>query len=310
MRSISIIIVVALSFSIFSCSDLPLAEYLNNFGYDTRYTGLTNQAAYNGYDASETMAEKLVEAIETAIKLYQSSITALIPAIYVDNSTDYIYEDNGTCLQNWGYRSYNSKPLSQISLATGDNYTFTSYINYYNYCRYDTMSTSYRQVLVDYENEASKQEITAIYYGNYSVYYELEAKDISISIKETTGTERMTIYGLVIKEAVYTQDNFTASDPDATKEITLRLDMPGDETNYRFDFYSDNSTLYFYHYDYGYVVVDVSDFMNYVGGEIPEKSKIVMYYQDDKKCQFSKSEFGTSDFNCDYEYDSQETPIS
>ena len=33
-------------------------------------------------------------------------------------------------------------------------------------------------------------------------------------------------------------------------------------TQYRFDFYSDNGTLNFYHYQYGYVTVDISEFLS------------------------------------------------
>ena len=84
--------------------------------------------------------------------------------------------------------------------------------------------------------------------------------------------------------------------------------MPKDETNYRFDFYSDNGTLNFYHYQYGYVTVDISEFINSTR-PIDNRTKITMVYQENEKCRFSISEFGTSNFNCDREYDQQEPPM-
>ena len=75
--------------------------------------------------------------------------------------------------------------------------------------------------------------------------------------------------------------------------------MPKDETNYRFDFYSDNGTLNFYHYKYGYVTVNISDYINSTR-PIDKRTKITMVYQDNRKCTFSQEEFNNSKwFNCD-----------
>lgn len=311
MKSIKILSAVILLFISISCAGGEYgAEYENWFGYYSRYKGQTNHAFYNGYTDAETMAKKVVDGINMAKKLYRTSVTALIPPIFLDNNTTYMNHDNlSVCPASTGYREYNSQPIR--SIPTPDNYTFECYINYFNYCLNDNLESSPRNVIVNYQNQASKQRIWANYRGADGakhINYELEAEDINIKITESTGSDNMTIFGLVIKDATYTTDNITLEDPSVPKTVTLRLDMPKEETNYRFDFYSDNGTLNFYHYQYGYVTVDISDFINSTR-PIDDRTKITMVYQENEKCRFSISEFGTSDFNCDREYDQQESPM-
>lgn len=306
MRSIKILSAVILLFMTISCAGGEYStEYENWFGYYSRYKGQTNHAYYNGYTDAEVMAKKVVEGINTAKKLYNTSISALIPAIFLDDETyanlNTNHDNLSTCPASTGYRAYNAQRLRYI--ANSDNYTFECFINYFNYCLNDFTSTSTRKVIVDYQNTASKQRIWANYKGasdgTKHLNYELEAKDINIKINESTGSDNMTIFGLVIKDATYSTDNITAEDPFVAKTITLRLDMPKDETNYRFDFYSDNGTLNFYHYQYGYVTVDISEFINSTR-PIDERTKITMVYNENRKCTFSQEEFGNSNwFNCD-----------
>lgn len=304
MRSIKILSVFIFSLIFISCGSGGEydTEYENWFGYYSRYVGQTNHAYFNGYTDAEVMAKKVVEGINIAKKLYRTSVTALIPPIFLDNTTTYMEHDNlSVCPASTGYRAYNSQPVR--SIPNPDNYTFECFINYYDYCLNDNLDSSPRTVTVDYKNTAVKQRIWANYNGasdgTKHLNYELEAKDINIKINESTGSDNMTIFGLVIKDATYSTDNITAEDPFASKTITLRLDMPKDETNYRFDFYSDNGTLKFYHYKYGYVTVDISDFINSTR-PIDERTKITMVYNENRKCTFSQEEFGNSKwFNCD-----------
>lgn len=307
MRSIKILSAVILLFMTISCAGGEYStEYENWFGYYSRYKGQTNHAYFNGYTDAEVMAKKVVDGINTAKKLYNTSVSSLIPAIFLDDETyanlDTYHDNLSTCPASTGYRAYNAKRLRDI--AYSDNYTFECFINYFNYCLNDFTSTTPRKVTVDYQNTAAKQRIWANYKGasdgTKHLNYELEAKDINIKINESTGRpDNMTIFGLVIKDATYSTDNITAEDPFVAKTITLRLDMPKDETNYRFDFYSDNGTLKFYHYKYGYVTVDISDFINSTR-PIDKRTKITMVYNENKKCTFSQEEFGNSKwFNCD-----------
>ena len=114
MRNISILLAIIISIPIFSCGDAQMnTEYENWFGYYSRYTGQTNHAYYNGYTDAEVMAKKVVEAINLSKKLYRTSVTALIPPIFLDNYTTYMDQDNGTCLTNWGWREYNSSLSGQ-----------------------------------------------------------------------------------------------------------------------------------------------------------------------------------------------------
>lgn len=303
MRNSKIFSAVIVLFISISCAGGEYgAEYENWFGYYSRYKGQTNHAYYNGYADAEVMAEKVVEGINMAKKLYRTSVNALIPPIFLDNSTTYMYHDNlSTCPASSGYREYNSMPIR--SIPNPDNYTFECFINYYNYCLNDNLDSSSRTVTVNYQNTAARQRIWANYRGavgaSKRINYELEAEDINISIRESTGNDNMTIFGLVIKDATYSTDNITAEDPFVPKTVTLRLDMPNDEENYRFDFYSDNGTLNFYHYQYGYVTVDISEFLSDTR-PIDERTKITMVYQENRECTFSREEFGNSDwFNCD-----------
>lgn len=303
MRSIKILSAVILLFMTISCAGGEYStEYENWFGYYSRYKGQTNMAYYNGYTDAEAMAKKVVDGINTAKKLYRTSVNALIPPIFLDNSTTYMYHDNlSTCPASSGYREYNSMPIR--SIPNPDNYTFECFINYYNYCLNDNLDSSPRTVTVNYQNTAARQRIWANYRGavgaSKRINYELEAEDINISIRENTGNDNMTIFGLVIKDATYSTDNITAEDPFVPKTVTLRLDMPNDEENYRFDFYSDNGTLNFYHYQYGYVTVDISEFLSDTR-PIDERTKITMVYQENRECTFSREEFGNSNwFNCD-----------
>ena len=306
MRSIKILSAVIVLFISISCAGGEYgAEYENWFGYYSRYKGQTNHAYYNGYADAEVMAKKVVEGINTVKKLYNNSINALIPAIFLDIETygnlNINHDNLSTCPGSTGYRAYSLSYLinniSQIDNAT-------CYINYYNYCLNDSTSTTPRSIIVDYQNETARQRIWVSYNGSVggskNINYILEAKDINIKINERTGSDNMTIFGLVVKDAVYSRDNITEEDPFVTnKKITLRLDMPNDEENYRFDFYSDNSTLNFYHYQYGYVTVDISDFINSTR-PIDERTKITMVYNENRKCTFSQEEFGNSNwFNCD-----------
>lgn len=311
MKSIKIITVVIFSFTFISCgSEEYSTEYENWFGYYSRYKGQTNHAYYNGYTDAEAMAKKVVDGINTAKKLYRTSITALIPPIFLDNNTTYMYDNLSVCPASTGWREYNSKPVR--SIPNPDNYTFECFINYFNYCLNDNLDSSPRNVIIDYQNTASKQKILANYKGidgTKKINYELEAKDINVKINESTGSDNITIFGLVIKDATYNTDNITSEDPSVPKTVILRLDMPKEETQYRFYFYSDNGTLNFYHYKYGYVTIDISDFINSTR-PIDNRAKITMIYQENKQCRFSISEFGTRDFNCDYGYDQQEPPIS
>lgn len=302
MRNSKIFSAVIVLFISISCAGGEYgAEYENWFGYYSRYKGQTNHAYYNGYADAEAMAKKVVDGINTAKKLYRTSVNALIPPIFLDNSTTYMYHDNlSTCPASSGYREYNSMPIR--SIPNPDNYTFECFINYYNYCLNDNLESSPRNVVIDYQNTASKQRIWANYKGidgSKRINYELEAKDINIQINESTGSDNMTIFGLVIKDATYSSDNITSEDHSVPKTVTLRLDMPKDETNYRFDFYSDNGTLNFYHYQYGYVTVDISEFLSDTR-PIDERTKITMVYQENRECTFSREEFVNSDwFNCD-----------
>ena len=302
MKSIKMFSALFFSFIFISCGGGEYnTEYETWFGYYSRYQGQTNHAYFNGYNDAEVMAKKVVEGINIAKKLYRTSITALIPPIFLDNATTYMSHDNlSVCQTSTGYREYNSQPVR--SIPNPDNYTFECFINYFNYCLNDNLESSPRNVIVDYQNRASKQRIWANYKGadgTKRINYELEAKDINIKISESTGSDNMTIFGLVIKDAAYSTDNITAEDPSVPKTVTLRLDMPKDETNYRFDFYSDNGTLNFYHYQYGYVTVDISNFINSTR-PVDERTKITMVYQENRKCTFSQEEFGNSKwFNCD-----------
>lgn len=302
MKSIKILLALIFSFIFISCGGGEYStEYENWFGYYSRYQGQTNHAYFNGYTDAEVMAKKVVEGINIAKKLYRTSVTALIPPIFLDNATTYMEHDNlSVCPASTGYRAYNSQPVR--SIPNPDNYTFECFINYYDYCLNDNLDSSPRTVTVDYKNTTSRQRIWANYKGidgTKHINYELEAKDINIKINESTGSDNMTIFGLVIKNATYSTDNITAEDPSVSKTVTLRLDMPNDEKNYRFDFYSDNGTINFYHYQYGYVTVDISDFINSTR-PVDERTKITMVYQEDRRCTFSQEEFGNSKwFNCD-----------
>lgn len=302
MKSIKILSALIFSFIFISCGGGEYStEYENWFGYYSRYQGRTNHAYFNGYTDAEVMAKKVVEGINIAKKLYRTSVTALIPPIFLDNTTTYMEHDNlSVCPTSTGYRAYNSQPVRYI--PNPDNYTFECFINYYDYCLNDNLDSSPRTVTVDYKNTASRQRIWANYKGidgTKHINYELEAKDINIKINESTGSDNMTIFGLVIKDATYSSDNITAEDPFVRKAVTLRLDMPNDENDYRFDFYSDNGTINFYHYQYGYVTVNISNFIDSTR-PVDERTKITMVYQENRRCTFSQEEFGNSKwFNCD-----------
>ena len=121
MKSISILFTIILScIFVSSASSDYVDEYENYFGYYSRYKGQTNHAYYNGYTDAEVMAKKVVEGINMAKKLYRTSVTALIPPIFLDNNTTYMVKDNlSVCPASTGYREYNSQPIR--SIPTPDN---------------------------------------------------------------------------------------------------------------------------------------------------------------------------------------------
>ena len=165
-------------------------------------------------------------------------------------------------------------------------------------------------------NKTSYLEESAYFDGiQYNIYhYELLA-DTGLELKiqdSPLNWDNMTVNGLFLKDnkcyAQYNQDC-------VSNYLTIRMDMPNNESSYRFDFYAEedqtgnntqlyNRTINFYHKDYGYVTVDISFLEN--NEQITSGQKITMKFQD-KDCIFSIDEFGTSNFNCD---DYQDYPVN
>ena len=300
-------IIIALLFSsaifLISCASIDDGSESTTgyFGYYSKYQGYTHHAPFRSYQDSEVMAKALVEAINKGNKIYLKATNAIIPQLFLDNGTTYIQE-NGTCIQNYGYRKYNTTKTP----ATSDIIPISSIIEYNNYCLLDSLSPSQRQVVI---NKSLRLDETAYYDGiQYNIYhYELLAENaLEVKIQETPmNWDNMTINGLFLKNskcyAKYNQD--CVSD-----NITISMDMPGNETNNRFDLYAEevrsNGTIpqkytrniKFYHKDYGYVLADITFLRNNLN--ITNGDKITMKFQD-KDCTFSIEEFGTSNFNCD-----------
>ena len=190
----------------------------------------------------------------------------------------------------------------------------TSYITYDNYCVLDTLAPLAKKVIV---NKTSYLEESAYFDGiQYNIYhYELLA-DTGLELKiqdSPLNWDNMTINGLFLKDnkcyAQYNQDC-------VSNYLTIRMDMPNNESSYRFDLYAEeedqtgnntqlyNRTINFYHKDYGYVTADISFLEN--NEQITSGQKITMKFQD-KDCIFSIDEFGTTNFNCD---DYQDHPVN
>ena len=279
------------------------------FGYNSKYQGYTHHAAFRSYQDAEIMAKALVDGINKGNKIYLKATNAIIPQLFLDNGTTYIQE-NGTCIQNYGFRRYNTT----ISPSTSDNRTMTSYITYDNYCVLDTLAPLAKKVIV---NKTSYLEESAYFDGiQYNIYhYELLA-DTGLELKiqdSPLNWDNMTINGLFLKDnkcyAQYNQDC-------VSNYLTIRMDMPNNESSYRFDLYAEeedqtgnntqlyNRTINFYHKDYGYVTADISFLEN--NEQITSGQKITMKFQD-KDCIFSIDEFGTTNFNCD---DYQDHPVN
>lgn len=279
------------------------------FGYNSRYQGYTNHAVFTSYADAEIIAKALVNAINKGNKIYLKGTNAIIPQLYLDNGTTHIQE-NGTCIQNYGYREYNTTMVP----TTTDNRTMTSYITYSNYCLLDTLSPSQNKIIV---NKTSRLDESAYYDGNqYNVYYYKLLADTGLELKiQDTFTEwdNMTINGIFYKEnkCIYNFNKECISD-----NTTISIDMPDNESSYRLDFYAEDvksngsipakysKSIKFYHTDYGYVTADITFLKNNI--TIAEGQKITMKFQN-KDCIFSIDEFGTTNFNCD---DYQDYPVN
>lgn len=308
IRNIIIFLLFSSTVFLISCAAFDDGVVSTNgyFDYNSKYTGYTHHAAFKSYEDSQIMAKALVDAINKANKIYLRATNAIIPQLFLDNGTTYIQE-NGTCIQNYGFRNYNTI----LTPSTSDNITQTSYITYNNYCMLDTLSPApQRKVVI---NKTSYLEESAYYDGmQYNIYhYELLADaGLEVKIQETTlNWDNMTINGFFMKDnkcyRTYNQDcvsNYT----------TIRMDMPGNESNYRFDLYaeeidqtSNHTQTYkrnidFYHKDYGYVTADISFLENNL--TVADGQKITMKFQD-RDCVFSIDEFDTNEFYCgDYEF--------
>lgn len=270
------------------------------FGYVSKYQGYTNHAVYTGYDNAEIMAKALVDAINKANKIYTKATTAIIPQLYLENGTTYIHE-NGTCIQNYGFRWYNTRMTPTTSIPA----SHMSYINYDNYCLLDSLSSSSRQVIV---NKTSRLDETGYFDGiQYNVYNYKLLSETGMEVKIQEGPsnwDNMTINGIIWKDnkCVYNYNKDCISD-----NMTISIDMPGSESNYRFDFYAEEirqngsipqrytRSIKFYHKDFGYVTADLA----FLRGNISVNGgdNITMKFQN-KDCMFSVNEFGTDNFNC------------
>lgn len=271
-----------------------------DFGYISRYQGYTHHAVYTGYANAEIVAKALVNAINTGNKIYAKTISAIIPQLYLDNGTTYMQE-NGTCIQNYGRREYNTTMIPETNIPVYQE----SYINYNNYCLLDSLSSGSRQVII---NKRSYLEETAYFDGlQYNVYhYELLSEEgMEVKIQETASEwDNMTINGLFLKDTKCIQkyNKDCVSD-----NMTISMDMPGSESSYRFDLYAEEvrrngsipekytRSIKFYHKDFGYVTADIVFLRNNIS--ITDGDIITMKFQD-KDCEFSIDEFGTTNFNC------------
>lgn len=307
MKNISILLTIILSSLLISCGEMeetPEDEYNNSFGYHSKYSGKTNHAYFNGYDNAEIMAKKLVEGINQANKIYRNATTALIPELFLEDNIKRKYDyDNGTCPINSGKRKYKTMYISDI--PNPDNYTHISNINYLEYCLYNELDPLKKQVIVNKDNIRLEENYKFDGNNNKILDYKLNVENIELKIQENTiNWDNMTINGLILRHTIYPihtekvlKDNFTIS-----------LDMPRQETQYRFDFYTniesnsnttnnhENLTIKFYHYDYGYITADVSFLKN--NQTVSNGDQITMLFRDNRACTFSPNEFNTDDFNC------------
>lgn len=308
-------IIIALLFSstvfLISCGSVGdgTESVTGYFGYNSKYQGYTHHAAFIGYQDAEIMAKALVDGINKGNKIYLKATNAIMPQLYLDNGTQHIQE-NGTCIQNYGYRSYNTTRTP----TTSDNRTMTSYITYNNYCLLDTLSPSQYKIIVD---KTSRLDEAAYFDGNqYNVYYYELLADTGLELKmqeSPMSWDNMTLNGLFLKDSkCYANHNQDC----VTNNTTISMDMPDNATKYRFDLYAEETrsngtipqtykrSIKFYHADYGYVTADIIFLGNNI--TVSTGQKITMQFQD-KDCKFSIEEFGTNNFNCD---DYQDVPVN
>ncbi len=273
------------------------------FGYNTKYKGYTNHAVFRAYKENEKIAKELVNAINKANLIYNMTIVPLIPQLFLDNGTQFIHE-NGTCTGMEGFREYNTIKTPSNS----DNITKFSDIIYNKYCLKKAVSTVPGSVIID---NVTRLKETANFDGNLfnSYYYELLFENgVSVKIQNNhTSWDNMTLHGIIYKnEKCYNTNNTNCPNQD----ILIRVDMPGNETNFRFDLeakYTSNNNkttfkkeIKFFHHEYGYVTADITFLKDNI--LVSPGDKITMKFKD-KNCVFSTDEFNTNEFYCgEYEH--------
>ncbi len=298
IRNIITALLVVSTILLISCSQGDNSENITGgyFGYNSKYNGYTNHAVFRSYEESEKIAKELVNGINQSNKIYNNTLKALMPQLYLDNGTTYIREE-GTCINNKGFREYGTR----LSPATSDNVSITSYIQYKNYCLDNKILTTTQNVVV---NNATNMKEIANYDGNLynSYFYELTLENnVNITIQNGGNYDNLSLNGIIYKNEKCFKTNNTEC---PNQEILLRMDMPNNETKYRFDLQTttiknDNTfkkekIIRFYHHEYGYVEADITFLKNET---ISNGDKITMKFQN-KDCKFSIDEFKSKEFYC------------
>ena len=99
IRNIITALLVVSTILLISCSQGDNSENITGgyFGYNSKYNGYTNHAVFRSYEESEKIAKELVNGINQSNKIYNNTLKALMPQLYLDNGTTYIREE-GTCI--------------------------------------------------------------------------------------------------------------------------------------------------------------------------------------------------------------------
>lgn len=298
IRNIITALLIVSTILLISCSQGDNSENIAGgyFGYNSKYNGYTNHAVFRSYEESEKIAKELVNGINQSNKIYNNTLKTLMPQLYLDNGTTYIKEE-GTCENNKGFREYGTR----LSPTTSDNVSITSYIQYKNYCLDNKISTATQNVVV---NNATYMKEIANYDGNLynSYFYELTLENnVNITIQNSGNYDNLSLNGIIYKnEKCFKTNNIECPN----QEILLRMDMPNNETKYRFDLQTatiknDNTfkkekIIRFYHHEYGYVEADITSLKNET---VSNGDKITMKFQN-KDCEFSIDEFNSNEFYC------------
>lgn len=294
-KAISILNICLCSAAVTACSsydDGAATAEAGDFGYESRYAGYTFHAAFQSDDASQTIASSLVKAVNLGNKIYLNSVKMMLPELFTDNGS-IRRTDNGTCTKGAGARSYNTRRKSGIN---ADNVSFTSEVVFDSYCINNPLQPQYRDVML--RNTGELEETYGENISNVSETYKFYSDNLSVHIQnDGSSWDNVTMNGLVIKERTF-QINL---DNDTLSSTQLSMDMPGFETDYRFDLYSNempvqSRSIRFFHHSYGYVTADISFLEN--NETLSSGQWIKMTFQDNKTCSFTPAQIGTKDFNC------------